>query len=86
MVEPVELELVPVEVELLELGVVDEVDWSFTPPAVLPPLGATAPPTPPAVLLPDWPLPLFRLPPVVLVPELFGVVLFIVPVLLVPLP
>ena len=78
-----ELELLS-GVELLELGVVDCVDLSFVPPAELAPLGATAPP---AVLLPDWPLLLFRSPPGVLVEELFGVVvLFMVPLLLVPLP
>lgn len=81
------LELWSVELELLlEFGVVVlGVDWSLVPLAEAPPLGAIAPPTPPAVLLPDWPLLLFRLPPALLVGELFGVV-FIVPVPLVPLP
>jgi hypothetical protein len=84
-----ELELLSLELELLlELGVVDLVDWSLVPPAELPPLGAMPPLTPPAVLLPDWPLLLLRLPPVVLVALLLGVVLsFMVdPVLLVPVP
>ena len=53
-------------------------DWSLVPPAELPPLGAIAPPTPPDVLLPDWPLLLFRFPPVVLVPLLLGVVLLFI--------